>query len=805
MNIPGTSNARAPPEAEVRLSGANHRELRPPPPWLALSITSACSAAMSGGDVDHLGVDTPHYLYTRLRRNATSTLFAASWGVAAAVSDTTVMVRMRTGHIVRSGDSLVPRDRLRRVPRSMVDLIMERRVQIHRLRLGRHSGDKEPIGVAARADEVGRGPDDGPHGGRVDGTHRGRAGDGGAGAATDAEAPSSDHTKRFSRKLGSPVLLLRNLRCAPRYERGKIKVAVSTVPVSYLETAVERSPDGPVGVPFPPCLDGPGNAQFGNVERPPRRDGRPQRSIGPVRYEVSLSSSDEMANDPADAEWSIPGGSVGDIDQQSRAHGQLPHAGPADKARTVKSPGEMTPVPAYRASRKGKAVAQPGFWRGRGRGPDRVGGAHIGSSYPLRAGQDARHAAFVPPLSPTRAWQPGLGGRARYKRTSTAQRERDREAARAAAAESSSSSTGSAALQGAAESPAAAATPTASLGPLPPHDADGAAPPRKRCKGSDSAVHNPDDDDQRGGLSDVVGGERGPSCDQVAAADNSTNAAATGDPRGQPGIVGQGDAVSGLEGADEDKGSLSSAVGGEGDSAEGAVDDATGTESESDTAILNDAAGSDSESDRAARACRTGTGTRASQRPPAGGSVAEPSSPVRPRPGPVSTAVHKQTRLIVHSAGGAAAAGPGAVDRHPRQGRVRLVIGSCFPAHVNVSGPSGVLDATGSSGVPGTRASSARPPRAPPRTPRADQSHVRTAGGQSGPSRAAPRDAAADGATYPDDQKTPRTCGGAASGRGGGELALPEPSPTDAAASLAPGVARPNDNDVIVIHDSDSD
>jgi len=95
---------------------------------LALSITSACAAAMSGEDVDHLGVDTPNYLYTCSRRNATSTLFAASWGVAAAVPDTTVMV-----------------------PRSMVDLIMERRIQLQRLRLGPHPGDKEPIGVAARA------------------------------------------------------------------------------------------------------------------------------------------------------------------------------------------------------------------------------------------------------------------------------------------------------------------------------------------------------------------------------------------------------------------------------------------------------------------------------------------------------------------------------------------------------------------------------------------------------------------------------------------------------------------------------
>ena len=57
----------------------------------------------------------------------------------------------------------------------------------------------------------------------------------------------------------------------------------------------------------------------------------------------------------------------------------------------------------------------------------------------------------------------------------------------------------------------------------------------------------------------------------------------------------------------------------------------------------------------------------------------------------------------------------------------------------------------------------------------------------------------------PDGQKMPRAWGGAASGRGGGELALTEPSPTNAAASLAHGVPRPNDNDIVVIHGSDSD
>jgi len=127
-----------------------------------------------------------------------------------------------------------------------------------------------------------RGPDDGLHGGKVDGTRRGWAGDSGPGAPAEAEAPSTDKTKRFPRKIGSPVLLLRNLRGARWYERGQIKVVVSTVPVSYLETA-ERSPSGPVGVPFPPCLDGLSNAQFGNVVRPPRRDGRTPRSIAPAR------------------------------------------------------------------------------------------------------------------------------------------------------------------------------------------------------------------------------------------------------------------------------------------------------------------------------------------------------------------------------------------------------------------------------------------------------------------------------------------------------------------------------------------
>jgi len=58
---------------------------------------------------------------------------------------------------------------------------------------------------------------------------------------------------------------------------------------------------------------------------------------------------------------------------------------------------------------------------------------------------------------------------------------------------------------------------------------------------------------------------------------------------------------------------------------------------------------------------------------------------------------------------------------------------------------------------------------------------------------------------YQGDQKTLRTLDGAASGTVGGELALPEPSPPDAPAPPAPGVARPNDDDIIVIHDSGSD
>jgi len=129
-----------------------------------------------------------------------------------------------------------------------------------------------------------------------------------------------------------------------------------------------------------------------------------------------------------------------------------------------------------------------------------------------------------------------------------------------------SNSSGSAALQGAAESPAAAATRADSLGPQPPHDADGAAPRRKRFKGFDSAVHNPEDDDQCGLGGCVVGGERRPSCDQVAAAVRNTIATMTGDPMEQPGLVGQRHAVGGLEGAEEDKSDLSSAVGGEGNS-----------------------------------------------------------------------------------------------------------------------------------------------------------------------------------------------------------------------------------------------
>lgn len=80
----------------------------------------------AAADDSTAGLDTPHGAYTQLRRNATETLFCAASRVASVVPDAAagvpaaVVLAMRTGRVLRSGDRLVLRDRPRRVPASML-------------------------------------------------------------------------------------------------------------------------------------------------------------------------------------------------------------------------------------------------------------------------------------------------------------------------------------------------------------------------------------------------------------------------------------------------------------------------------------------------------------------------------------------------------------------------------------------------------------------------------------------------------------------------------------------------------------